>query len=301
MQFAGRPADKAHNLDRIADHAARAVADRIDLLAFPALCVAAPPQGRTLHRRQIDALAEPLDGPSIGTLTHIARQTGVAIGAGFIERADDGRIFDSYVVCMPDGALHCHRALHVCDHKLFDEGDRFTVFNTPWGVRAAILVGVDNCVMENARSVALLGATLLIAPYRSGDANNDVDSEHGLPRGVSMRAQENGMFVVFSAGSGEDSDAAQTAKATIVDPNGDVLASAVQAGDTMVVADIDLMRIRQSAGQRWLKARRPELYGLLAEAGSGLRDSGPVGQHAGVAGKRSIALSFAIVSRRRPG
>ena len=57
----------------------------------------------------------------------LARQSGIAIGAGWLERAEDGRLFNSYALCMPDGACPVHRKLHAFEHPLIHCGDRYTV------------------------------------------------------------------------------------------------------------------------------------------------------------------------------
>ena len=73
------------------------------------------------------------------------------------------------------------------------------------------------------------------------------------------------MFVVFSNGVGEDTGEVRTGNAMIIDPYGRILQETWAAGDEMVVADLDLELLPMSQGRRWLKVRRPELYGVLAQ------------------------------------
>jgi predicted amidohydrolase len=275
----------AGKLECIARSAAQAAVAGVKLLVFPELCLTDLPRGRSFHRRQADALAEPFDGPSIDEIAHTVEHTGVAIGVGFIERAGDGRLFNSYVVCLPGGARHCHRQLHVCDEKPFHEGASFTTFDTPWGVRVAILIGADIDLVENARATALLGSTLLIAPHRAG---RDV-------RLLQSRARDNGMFVIGCNGFDEDEKKGQTAATMIADPYGDVVPPNEATDDEPVIADLDVSRIAKSAGQRALKTRRPELYDVLAQT----QTDEPSARHAGFSSKRSVAVSFAVVTRRR--
>jgi predicted amidohydrolase len=195
---------------------------------------------------------------------------------------------------MPDGACPVHRKLHAFEHPLIHSGDRYTVFDTPWGVRAAILICWDNNLVENVRACALLGATVLIAPHQTGGTNSR--SPHGMkliplgkwhrrytdpaaieaefkgPNGrewllrwLPARAHDNGLFLIFSNGVGQDDDEVRTGNAMILDPYGRIVAETWEAGDAMVVADLDLGLIDMSTGQRWLRGRRPELYGILAE------------------------------------
>ena len=49
----------------------------------------------------------------------------------------------------------------------------------------------------------------------------------------------------------------------IFDPYGRILAETWKAGDDMVIADLDDSLRDRSTGARWIKARRPDLYGPL--------------------------------------
>jgi hypothetical protein len=52
----------------------------------------------------------------------------------------------------------------------------------------------------------------------------------------------------------------------ILDPYGRILAETWKADDAMVVADLDAGLLEHSTGSRWIKTRRPELYGPLTRA-----------------------------------
>jgi len=51
----------------------------------------------------------------------------------------------------------------------------------------------------------------------------------------------------------------------VLDPYGEIIAETRALGDDMVVADLDASILPTSSGRRWLRARRPELYGSLAQ------------------------------------
>jgi predicted amidohydrolase len=84
-----------------------------------------------------------------------------------------------------------------------------------------------------------------------------------LMRWLPARAHDNGMFVLFANGVGIDDNEVRTGNALILDPYGRTLAETNEPADDMVVADLDLSLIPMSTGRRWLRARRPELYGPL--------------------------------------
>lgn len=294
VQFQHRANDKAYNLAQIDQFAQQASAQQVQLLVFPEMCISGYWHVRKLDVAALEALAEPADGPSITHVAQRAQRTGMAIGAGWLERGEDGRLFNSYAVCMPDGARHVHRKLHAFEHPHIHSGERYTVFDTPWGLRAAILICWDNNLVENARACALAGATLLIAPHQTGGTHSR--SPHGMKpialekwaqrasnpeaieaefkgdngrawllRWLPSRAHDNGMFVLFSNGVGQDDDEVRTGNAMVLDPYGRILAETWVAADAMVVADLDLDLVDRCTGQRWLRGRRPALYGVLAQ------------------------------------
>ena len=68
---------------------------------------------------------------------------------------------------------------------------------------------------------------------------------------------------MFSNGVGMDDNEVRTGNAMILDPYGRVLAETWKAGDDMVVADLDARLRDNCTGSRWIRTRRPELYGPL--------------------------------------
>jgi predicted amidohydrolase len=70
---------------------------------------------------------------------------------------------------------------------------------------------------------------------------------------------------VFANGVGPDDDEVRTGNAMIIDPYGRILAETWKAGDDMVIAELDASLRGTSTGERWIRSRRPELYGSLAQ------------------------------------
>ena len=79
------------------------------------------------------------------------------------------------------------------------------------------------------------------------------------------RAHDNGIFLLFSNGIGPDHDEIRTGNAMVLDPYGEIIAETRATVDAMVVADLDASLLETSSGQRWLRARRPELYESLTQ------------------------------------
>lgn len=83
-------------------------------------------------------------------------------------------------------------------------------------------------------------------------------------RWLPSRAHDNGMFLVFANGVGIDDDEIRTGNSMILDCYGRILNETGKAGDDLVVADLDASLLERCTGRRWIKSRRPELYGPLA-------------------------------------
>jgi len=294
VQFQHEPGDKSYNLGRVRHFVSEAAESRVEIIAFPEMCLTGYWHVRKLTREGVEALAERVpDGPSTQELLRLSCDHSMTIGAGLIERGDDGKLYNAYVVAMPDGRWALHRKLHAFEGPFISSGDTYTVFDTPQGCRVGVLICYDNNIIENGRATALLGAEILLAPHQTGGTNSV--SPHGMkpvdpaiwarrkkdpaaceaeicgPKGrgwlmrwLPSRAHDNGMFLLFSNGIGLDDDEIRTGNAMVLDPYGEIIAESRAASDAMVVVDLDASLLEMSSGRRWLRARRPELYGSLA-------------------------------------
>lgn len=284
--------NKAANFAKIESFCENAVRGGVRLIAFPECCITGYWFLRKLSRPQLLDLAEPVPaGPSTRRLLELSSRHGLLIGAGLIEREGE-KIYNSYVVAMPDGRWHCHRKIQAFESGHISCGEQHTVFDSPDGVRIGVLICYDNNIVENVRITALKGAQVLLAPHQTGGCNSvsphgmkpidsrlwhnrtadpaAIEAELAGPNGkgwlmrwLPSRAHDNGMFLIFSNGVGIDDDEVRTGNAMILDPYGRTLAETNIAADAMVVADLELGLIPQSTGRRWLRARRPELYSPL--------------------------------------
>ena len=303
VQLNHAPGDKAANLEKIRQFTSAAAGKGVELLVFPEMCITGYWHVRNLERAAIDELAEPIpSGPSVQELLALSSDHGMVIGAGLIERTDDGRLFNAYVVAMPDGRVERHRKIHCFISAHMESGDSFTVFDTPLGCRMGVLICYDNNIGENVRATALQGAEILLAPHQTGgcdspsphcmgridpalwhDRESDpaaIEAEFYGPKGrdwlmhwLPARAHDNGLFLVYSNGVGIDDDEVRTGNAMILDPYGRVLAETWRARDEMVVADLDASLREGCTGVRWIRTRRPELYGALARPTGGEEDT----------------------------
>jgi len=303
VQFQHQAGNKQYNLLIMEKFIQQAALQQVKILTFPEMCITGYWHVPRLSASEVSALAEPLNNsPSLALIRALAIKHQMLIGAGLIERADDGRLYNAYVACMPDGSVHTHRKLHAFEHPAISSGDRFTVFDTPWGVKVGILICWDNNLVENVRATALLGADILLAPHQTGGTQSrspcamkpiplelwaqratrkeeitaafkGASGREWLMRWLPARAHDNGLFVLFSNGVGADQDEVRTGNAMILDPYGRIVAETWVAEDAMVSAELDLTLLAMSTGRRWIHGRRPDLYHILTEPQGYERDA----------------------------
>ena len=303
VQFEPVSAEKQANLDRIAAFVDQAKRESGELLVFPECCITGYWHIRNLPVGRLRARAEPAStGPSSRALLDMAHASGMSIGAGFVEAAADGRIYNAYAVAMPDGSIRTHRKLHAFEHEAISCGGDYTVFDTPHGVRAGVLICYDVNIVENVRITALMGVEVLIAPHQTGGCRTrnphlmglierevwdrrgidpdaierEILGDKGrgwLMRWLPSRAHDNGLFLIFSNGIGVDDDEIRTGNSMILDPYGRILAESRKASEDMISAQLCGSLIEQSTGRAWIQARRPDLYKMLTESTGRERDT----------------------------
>lgn len=293
VQFQHLPGDKDANLSTIERFVKQASDEKVELILFPECCISGYWHLRHLSREELIDLAEPVfDGPSSQRLMRLAETHQMTISAGLVELDDDGRLYNTQIIAMPDGRFERHRKLHCFVSKHMSSGDQYTVFALPGGQKIGVLICYDNNIVENVRATALLGAEILLAPHQTGGCKSgspyamgtiDVelweqrteqpgaivsefmgDKGRGwLMRWLPARAHDNGLFLLFSNGVGRDDNEVRTGNSMILDPYGRVIVETSVPGDKMIVADLKGELRDRCTGVRWMRSRRPELYTTL--------------------------------------
>jgi len=293
VQFEHAAGDKLANLEKVRRFTAAAAEKGADLVAFPECCLTGYWHLRKLSRAELADLAEPVfDGPSCRVLRALAAEHGIIVAAGLVEIDSDGHLYNTYVVALPDGACRRHRKIHCFISEHMSCGSRITAFDTPLSWRVGVLTCYDNNLIENVRLTALAGVDLLLAPHQTGGCNSPDphgmkpidravwDNRHNDPdairreflgdkgrgwlmRWLPARAHDNGLFLLFANGVGVDDDEIRTGGAMVLDTYGRVLAETYRPGDDTVIAELDAELLARCTGRRWMRTRRPELYGPL--------------------------------------
>jgi predicted amidohydrolase len=289
-QFEHRNGDKAYNLGRIHELTRQAVAHGAELVSFHECSISAYTFVQSLTRDQMFDLAEPIpEGPSVRRLIEIARDCRVPVLAGLFEREQD-RLYNTYVCVTGDGLVARHRKLHAFVNPNLSSGSEYTVFDV-CGCRCGILICYDNNLPENVRITTLMGAEVIFMPHVTGCLpsnmpgrgtvdrrlwdNRDRDpvalrqeflgpkGRGWLMRWLPARAWENGVYAVFTNPVGVDDDTIKNGNSMILDPFGEVLVESNALGDDVVVGLCTADKLALSSGRRYIRARRPDLYGAL--------------------------------------
>jgi len=292
-QFEHRNHDKAYNLARIEGLTRRAAEQGAEIVSFHECSISGYTFLQHLSRAELARVAEPVPGGhSVGALNAIARAYGVVVMAGLVEVDPEGRFYNCYLTVGPEGFITKYRKLHTFINPSLSPGDSFNVIDL-LGIQAGFLICYDNNLPENVRITALLGAEVIFMPHVTGclpstmPGRGTVDRamwenrerdpvrlrlEFEGPKGrgwlmrwLPARAWENGVYAVFSNAIGVDDDTIKPGLAMIIDPFGEVVAESRALGDDVVVALLTPEKLGQSSGRRYLRARRPELYGKLVE------------------------------------
>jgi len=151
--------------------------DGADVLVFPELSLT----GYFLKDQSFEA-ARPLDCAELESIRE--RSTDLTIGVGFVERGDDGRLYNAYALYEDGRLLHVHRKVHLVTYGMFEEsrdlaaGERFDLAESKHG-RIGIMLCEDAWHATSAWLYFLRGAEVLLVPS-AGPARGVSARDEGL-------------------------------------------------------------------------------------------------------------------------
>jgi N-carbamoylputrescine amidase len=211
--------------------------------------------------RWFDA-AERDDGATMTAIREAARRHRIAVVATIYEKVEAGLYYDTAMHVDRDGEIvfkyrKTHPAGVMSLEKLyFRYGSRFDTYRfDDW--RVGVGICYDMAFPETARSLAVNGAELLLAPYATSRTNMFQEM-------LRTRAFENGCYLAAANKVGREGDWDMGGGSLIVDPEGRVLASADNRTEALLVADIDRSQVeRARIAFPSRRDRRPDLYGAV--------------------------------------
>jgi predicted amidohydrolase len=221
-------------------------------------------------RADADAIPE---GESCRVFRAAARQHGVYVCAGLIERADD-RIYNSAVLISPDGeVLLSHRKLNELDfaHDVYQLGDRLQVARTPLGsIGVMICADAFACGQVVTRTLGYMGADIILSPSAwavPADHDNAKDPygqlwlDNYCPVARDFRIWIAGVSNVGWITDGPWKGRKCIGCSLVVDPSGQPVVRGPYGEDarTVLYAKVDLIE-RPAQGDQWagLWATRPD-------------------------------------------
>lgn len=243
------------NLHTIGALAREAAASGAELAVFP--------EGAMYHAmspaEELQAAAEPLDGPFVSALNRLASDLDLVLVVGMYEASGTGKPYNTVVAVGGEGLLARHRKFLVYDAFGFLESDFVEVADPAVDTFTAgeFTVGLITCYEvrfpEVARSLVDAGADVLVvsSAWPIGQGKED-----HFTTMVRARALENTVFVAASG----DCSATMVGRSQVLDPLGYQLAGlANEPGEAgCVIESARLARARATLPV--LEQRRRHLF-----------------------------------------
>ncbi|HPV69421.1 MAG TPA: N-carbamoylputrescine amidase [Bacilli bacterium] len=221
-------------------------------------------------------LAEEIESsPTISRFQKLAAELNVVLPISFFEKAGNVH-FNSLVMIDSDGKnLGLYRKSHIPTGECYEEkfyfspGDTgFKVFKTIYG-RIGVGICWDQWFPEVARSLALLGAQLIVYPTAIGsEPVLPKDSKDHWQNTMRGHAAANIIPVLASNRIGTESDKNSTmtffGSSFIADEDGNIAVELSRDEESIAVAEFDLKSIdKKRISWGVFRDRRPDLYGSI--------------------------------------
>jgi len=220
-------------------------------------------------------------------LFDLAKKHGIGFYLGYAELTPEGQHFNTSVIVDKRGDIvGKYRKVHLPGHVEFDPerdfqhlekryflpGDSgFPVWRTMGGVMGMAICN-DRRWPETFRVMGLQGVELVMIGYNTPSVNSQKPEEAIEKRTFHNRlslqagAYQNATFVVGTAKAGDEDGFHLYGESCIVNPDGEIIATAKTEDDELVIADIDLddCTFGKTTIFDFARHRRIEHYGLIA-------------------------------------
>jgi predicted amidohydrolase len=253
------------NLKKMVTQTKKAAAAGADLVVFPECAL----PGYVFNSlEEARPFMETIPGPATERMCALARELGVHIIFGMLETEAD-KCFNAAVLLGPKGIIGKYHKNHLPFlgiDRFVDHGDGpFRVYRTPVG-NIGMHICYDCGFPESARTMALLGADILVLPtnFPTRGTGESVMVEHV----INTRAFENKVHFVEVDRVGLERGTRFEGHSKIVNAWGVTLAQASGDKEEIIYAEVRLAEARQKhivikPGEfevDYIGDRRPELY-----------------------------------------
>ena len=254
--------DVEANLKKISDFTLKAAQEKADFICFPELAV------HGYRREGINQYSEKIPGRSSQYIQELARNLGITIAVGFLERSESDKPYITQIICNPRGKLDKYQKTHLgkSEEPYFSPGNDFPVFDTP-RAKIAFEICWDLHFPEVTTILSLKGAELIFAPHASptiiGD-RKDIWLKY-----IRARAYDNSVFIACCNLIGENGAGSNFGGGILViDPKGNVIGEDFNNQESMLMVElpneaINNIRTHSRKSMRdsfYIHYRRPELY-----------------------------------------
>ncbi|MFH2132322.1 MAG: carbon-nitrogen hydrolase family protein [bacterium] len=256
------------NHEKVTDILSLAAGEGAELVVFPELSLCGY-QFDDFETVRKNALAE--TSPVITSLDDHCRKLGLIAAIGFIEN-DDGETYNTVGVFGVSGHFPRYRKVHLpafgADRFLLKGNMGFSVIDLSF-VRLGINICYDQRFPESARSLAILGAQLIVVPTSETMAMQEITDVL-----IKARAYENRVFYAWANRVGTENGSLYTGLSKIVNPWGEVITQASIDQEDIIFAEIDLAIADQKemvielgeVEMDLMKDRMPQYYTAITES-----------------------------------
>ena len=264
---------RADNVEAVYEAAAAVARDGARIVVPPEL-FEGPYFPQTEDESWFDFARPARNNPTIERFAALSAESSSVIPVSFFERAGQA-YYNSVAIVSHGEILGVYRKSHIPDGPGYEEkfyfrpGDTgFRVWDTPVGT---IGVGIcwDQWFPEAARSMALMGADILVYPTCIGEepAEPDLDTRDPWQRAMIGHAVSNAVVLAAANRVGTEGSMKFYGSSFIVDERGDKLAELDRDESATATATVDLDAVRRyRANWGFFRDRRPDLYRVLLTA-----------------------------------
>ena len=262
VQFEGTLCDIRGNADAACEQIAKAAAAGADMVVLPELFST----GYQLDvvGPRIPELAEPDDGPTVRALCEAARAGNCYVVAGVaLTHGMAGVAYNSSVIIDRKGEVmgyYDKQHLWALERFYFRTGCEAPVFETEFGT-FGVMICYDMGFPEVARTLALKGAELIVCP--SAWCEQDMDVWYINSK---CRALENTVWLAAVNRYGVENGLVMPGHTHLCNGRGGIVDELREECEGILLCDIDFDDVaKRRAVSPYLRDRRPELYGKVAE------------------------------------
>ena len=183
--------------------------------------------------------AQPFPAPAEEIFRVWAKKHGIWLLPGSMFEIEDGKIYNTAMVINPEGKVVGHYR-KMFPFRPYEEGveggTEFMVFDVPDAGRFGVSICYDLWFPETVRTMAAMGAEVILHPTLTGTIDRDVELSI-----VRASAAQNQCFVFGINGFGDCGNG----RSIIVGPAGEILYQGFSAPE-MIPLEIDFERVRRS-------------------------------------------------------